>query len=360
MNYLDKRKLIKSGYNLPILGFGAAPFMLSNNNVNNNSSAKTINSALNMGINYFDTAPWYGLGRSELRIGNILREMDRDKFILSTKVGRILKKTKPLEKSNVNYALWENEISTYDISLKFYVHFDYSYDGILRSYEDSMQRLGFSKIDMLVIHDLDFYYHKTEEKLNFYLNQLDKGGGWKALEELRSSGEISAIGVGVNGDGLIPYFIPRFDIDFFLVAMRYTLLKQNVLSNDFPLCKKHNVNVVIGSPYQSGILATGLKGNDQFEFGEGPTYNYKKPRQEIIEKIKVIQNICDDFKVNIGAVSLQFPLLHPSVVSVIPGVINEQQIKSNIENLSVPIPKDLWKQLVKHSIIREDSPTEYF
>ena len=105
MNYLDKRKLIKSNYELPILGFGAAPFMLSNNNINNDSSAKTINSALNMGINYFDTAPWYGLGRSELRLGNILREMDRDKFILSTKVGRILKKTKPLEKPNVDYAL---------------------------------------------------------------------------------------------------------------------------------------------------------------------------------------------------------------------------------------------------------------
>ena len=142
--------------------------------------------------------------------------------------------------------------------------------------------------------------------------------------------------------------------------MRYTLLKQNVLTKDFPLCEKHNVNVVIGSPYQSGILATGLKGNDEFEFGEGPTYNYKKPKQEIIEKMKIIQEICDDFKINIGAVSLQFPLLHPSVVSVIPGVINEQQIKSNIENLSVPIPKDLWKQLVKHSIIRDDSPTEYF
>ena len=200
MHYLSKRKLIKSKFEVPIMGFGAAPLMMSNKDINNHSSETTINGALGLGINYFDTAPWYGLGRSELRIGNVLREIDRDKFILSTKVGRILKKTEPIDKPYIEYAHWNDEIRSYDKSLKFHVHFDYTYDGILRSYEDSMQRIGFGKFDMLVIHDLDFYYHNTEEKVNFYLDQLDAKKGWKALEELRNSGEISAIGVGINGD----------------------------------------------------------------------------------------------------------------------------------------------------------------
>ena len=350
MNYLDKRILKKSNFKLPILGFGAAPIGVSNENISNISSEKLIKTSIDSGINYFDTAPWYGLGRSEHRIGNTLREIDRNKFILSTKVGRILKKNKPVTKPNTEYAFWKNQNDHYGKSLKFYIKFDYSYDGILRSYEDSMQRIGFSKIDMLVVHDLDFFYHGNEENLNFHLDQLDKQKGWKALEELRSSGEISAIGVGINGDGLIPYFIPRFDVDFFLVAMRYTLLKQKVLSVDFPLCEKHDVGIIIGSPYQSGILAQGLSGIT-------PTYNYRKPSNEVINKIKIIEKICKDFDVNIGAVSLQFPLLHPSVVSVIPGMINKDQIKSNIENLNKAIPTELWKELIKKSIILEESPT---
>ena len=352
MNYLDKRKLKKSNFELPILGFGGSPIKVSDESITNTSTEKLINYSLNLGVNYFDTAPWYGLGRSEIRIGNALREIDRNKFILSTKVGRILKKNKPTTKPRAEYAFWENENQHFDQSLKFYVKFDYSYDGILRSYEDSMQRIGFSKIDMLVIHDLDFFYH-GEENFKFYLDQLDKKKGWKALEELRSSGEISAIGVGINGDGLIPYFIPKFDVDYFLVAMRYTLLKQKILSEELPLCEKYRAGVIIGSPYQSGILAVGMS-------GMSPTYNYRKPSQEIINKIKIIEKICKDFEVNIGAVSLQFPLLNPSVVSVIPGMINENQVKANIENLAKPIPKELWIELKKHSIIKEESPITVF
>ena len=352
MNYLDKRKLEKSNFELPILGFGASPIKVSNESITNTSAENLINYSLNLGINYFDTAPWYGLGRSEHRIGNALREIDRNKFILSTKVGRILATNKPATKPLAEYAFWDDENKPFEGSLKFYVKFDYSYDGILRSYEDSIQRIGFSKIDMLVIHDLDFFYH-GEENFNFYLDQLDKQNGWKALEELRSSGEISAIGVGINGDGLIPYFIPKFDVDYFLVAMRYTLLKQKILSEELPLCEKHKAGVIIGSPYQSGILAAGLS-------GVSPTYNYRKPSKEIINKIKIIEKICKDFEVNIGAVALQFPLLHPSVISVIPGMINETQVKVNIENLAKPIPKELWTELKKQSIIEEESPTDVF
>ena len=174
MNYLDKRKLEKSNFELPILGFGASPIKVSNESITNTSAENLINYSLNLG----------------------------NKFILSTKVGRILEKNKPATKPLAEYAFWDDENKPFEGSLKFYVKFDYSYDGILRSYEDSIQRIGFSKIDMLVIHDLDFFYH-GEENFNFYLDQLDKQNGWKALEELRSSGEISAIGVGINGDGLI-------------------------------------------------------------------------------------------------------------------------------------------------------------
>ena len=155
---------------------------------------------------------------------------------------------------------------------------------------------------------------------------------------------------------MIPYFIPKFDLDFFLVAMPYTLLRQNVLDYDFPLCEKMNVQVIIGSPYQSGILATGVDETSTFEFGRGATYNYKKPREEIILKVQKIQHICSNHNINIGSAAIQIPLMHPSVVSVIPGMISESHVSSNIENLKNEISKDLWLELKKEKIIREDSP----
>ena len=157
---------------------------------------------------------------------------------------------------------------------------------------------------------------------------------------------------------MIPYFIPKFDLDFFLVAMPYTLLKQNVLDYDFPLCEKMNVQVIIGAPYQSGILATGVDEKSTFELGSPvrATYNYKKPREEIILKVKKIQQICSNHNINIGSAALQFPLMHPSVVSVNPGMIAESHVSSNIENLKNEISTDLWLELKKEKIIREDSP----
>ena len=131
------------------------------------------------------------------------------------------------------------------------------------------------------------------------------------------------------------------------------LSSATIFSKLLVTCWKHKAGVIIGSPYQSGILAAGLS-------GVSPTYNYRKPSKEIINKIKIIEKICKDFEVNIGAVSLQFPLLHPSVVSIIPGMINENQVKANIENLAKPIPKELWKELKKQSIIEEESPTDLF
>ena len=358
MNYKEKRQLKKSGFELPILGHGCAPFTLSNDFFNNGIAAKVIRFSLQKGINHFDTAPWYGAGRSELRVGNTLREINRDNFIISTKVGRVLQK--PLFPENAKLNRWPQEIKNnpWEFGLKFNIKFDYTYDGIMRSYEDSIQRLGFSKIDLLVIHDLDFHYHKTEENVQNFIKDLEINGGWKALEGLRASGEISAIGAGINQDKMIPYFIPKFDLDFFLVAMPYTLLKQNVLDYDFPLCEKMNVQVIIGAPYQSGILATGVDEKSTFELGSPvrATYNYKKPREEIILKVKKIQQICSNHNINIGSAALQFPLMHPSVVSVIPGMIAESHVSSNIENLKNEISTDLWLELKKEKIIREDSP----
>jgi D-threo-aldose 1-dehydrogenase len=226
------------------------------------------------GIRYFDTAPWYGRGQSEHRFGRFLYRQPRADFILSTKVGRILKA--PLHPKSFETGFWTG-------GLHFDHVFDYSYDGIMRAYEDCLQRLGMNRIDLLVIHDLDFWHHGVEAKVQAYLGQLATSG-WRALDELRSAGLIKGIGAGINELGMIPRFLDLVDLDFFLVALRYTLMEHDTLDEELPYCERRDVGIVIGGVFSSGIMATGPV--------PGAKYNYADATPEVIEKVRRIEAVC--------------------------------------------------------------------
>ena len=224
--------------------------------------------------------------------------------------------------------------------------FDYGYDGVMRSFEDSLQRLGINRVDVLLIHDLDPWDHNPAT-LNAYFVEL-KTSGWRALAELREAGIIGGIGAGFNSMGSIPRFLDLFDMDFFLLAMRYTLLEQEVLETEFPLCEKRGVGIIVGAGFNSGILATGAV--------KGAMYNYAPAGPDILERVRKIEAVCARHHVPLPAAALQFPLGHPIVASIIPGAISRANVEKNIAAFRHPIPADLWAELKHEKLIRADAP----
>jgi D-threo-aldose 1-dehydrogenase len=338
MNPTETRILGKSGVALTQLGFGGAGLGELFVKVDEATAAATLKAAWDEGIRYFDTAPFYGLGLSEIRTGRFLDNQPRDEFVLSTKVGRWF--FPPVKPTEFKSDFWIG-------GLKFeHVH-DYSYDGIMRAYEQSHMRLGMNRIDLLVIHDLDFWFHKTEAKVAAYLSQLFSSG-WRALDELRSHGLIRGIGAGINELGMMPRFLDALDMDFFLVALRYTLLEQETLVSELPYCQRRNVGVVIGGVYNSGITATGAVA--------GAKYNYADATPEIMERVGRIEAVCKANSVPLAAAALQFPLGHPSVAAVIPGAIHPDQVRQNVANFRHPIPAALWSDLKSQGLLAADAP----
>jgi D-threo-aldose 1-dehydrogenase len=220
---------------------------------------------------------------------------------------------------------------------------------VLRSYEDSLMRLGLTTIDALLIHDLDLRHQKTEAGVAAGFHQLDAGDGHAALAELKAAGEIRAIGAGINHTGMIPRFLERFEIDFFLVAMPYTLLDQPALAAELPLCLERGVSVVIGAVFASGILARGP--------AEGALYAYKPAEREVIERTRRIDAVCARHGVPLAAAALQFPLHHPAVASVIPGPNSPGQVRANLLHMRRAIPTDLWAELKAERLLDPAAPT---
>jgi|TARA_Y100000294_G_scaffold174260_1_gene191977 D-threo-aldose 1-dehydrogenase len=319
------------------MGFGAAPIGNFLKPIDEEVSATMITEAFNFGLNYFDTAPYYGNGLSEVRLGSALRWMERDSYIVSSKVGRILK---PKLRKDIDFTPWVN-------GLPFEIEYDYSYDGVMRSYEDSLQRMGIERYEIAFIHDIDIFTHGPEEQKVHFNNAMN--GAYKALLKLREEGIIKAIGVGVNEWQVCYEALKMGDFDCFLLAGRYTLLEQDSLDEFFPLCEKRNVAVVIGGGYNSGILATGSK--------KGAKYNYAPAPEHIHEKVREIENCCRVYEVTLAAAALQFILAHPNVPTVIPGTRTVDQLKQNIELIDEKIPLDFWKSLKQQNLIREDAPT---
>ncbi len=334
-----RRSLGKSGVELTQLGQGGASYASLFHTVSETDAYETIRAAWDAGIRYFDTSPWYGRGLSELRTGAGLRYEPRDEYVISSKIGRWLKAQE--RGSGTDLGPWE-------APAEFDVVFDYSYDGIMRAYEQSQLRLGLPWYDIAVIHDLDNLYHQPDTKLQAYFDQLSISG-WRAIEELRRHGLIKAIGAGINDRALIPRFLDLFDVDFFLISMQYTLLRMDVLEQEFPDCAERGVGLIIGTPFQSGILAKGTR--------EGGRADYEPASAEIISQVERIEAVCARHDVPLPAAALQFGLGHPSVASVIPGARSAAQVERNVAHFRHAIPADLWAELKHEGLLREDAPT---
>ena len=339
MDPIARRRLGRTQVEVTQLGFGGAGLGDLFEVIPEAQAAATLQAAWDAGIRYYDTAPWYGLTQSEHRFGRALYRQPRRDFVLSTKVGRTMHAVHDAE--TYDRGMWSG-------GLPFRVRFDYSYDGVMRSFEDSLQRLGLARIDLLLIHDLDIGYHRTSARVEALLTELHNGGA-RALAELRADGRIGGFGAGINVLGMIPRFLDLIDVDFFLVALPYTLLDQPVLDSEFPRCAERGIGLVIGAVFASGILATGAV--------QGARYAYAVATPEMLAKVARIEAVCERHGVPLAAAALQFPFGHPSVASVIPGGLAPEHVTRNVAAFRHPIPPALWAELKHEGLLRADAPT---
>jgi D-threo-aldose 1-dehydrogenase len=334
-----RRKVGATGLDLPVFGFGSAPIGELYDYVDEADSRATLDAAWDTGVRFFDTAPWYGRGLSEHRLGAFLRTKPRTEFQITTKVGRTLHRPKDLK--TFSRAPWTG-------GLNFEVNFDYSYDGVMRSYEQALQRLALDTVDALVIHDLDVLIHGDPDLVITYERQLIDGGGIRALKELKASGDILAYGMGINISEALLTTATRVDLDFALVAMPYTLLDQSTLHTGMANLLRRGVSVIIGAPYASGILVTGSQ--------DGAKYAYGKASPEVQAKVRGIEASCRAHGVTLPAAALQFVLAHPAVVSVIPGAARASEVRQNVALLGDAIPAAFWADLKAKVLIDPDAP----
>ena len=339
LSSLECRSLARTGIAVSALAFGGAPLGNLSKRVDEVAAGEAVRAALAGGITLFDTAPWYGLGLSEHRLGHLLRQVSRDRFVISTKVGRVL--------SPLGRAAPTPVDSPWKEPLPFRPRFDYSATGIQRSYEDSLMRLGLGSVDLLVIHDLDPTHHGPDG-VAARLAELE-AGGWATLERLRSSGEIRGIGAGVNETGMIRPLLKRFDLDFFLVAMPYTLLDQALLGDEMERCVERGVGLLIGSPYASGILAKGTQSPGRYGYGSPPAL--------VVERVRRLETVCRRHGVALRAAALQFPLGHPLVAAVVAGATSAAQVQDNLAMMAAAIPVEMWDELKDKGLIRPETLT---
>jgi D-threo-aldose 1-dehydrogenase len=338
MNPLSKRTLGKSGVEVTVLGFGGGMLGEHFRRLTEADAQRTVEAAYQIGLTLFDTSPHYGHGVSEQRIGLVLRQHPRESYVLSTKVGRYLAPPtaeRPLDRSPYVGGLDFNEV------------FDYTRDGTLRAIDQSMARLGISTIDCLIIHDVDVWTHGTEQAYQAKFKEA-MDGSYRVLHELREQHVIRAIGVGVNEVRVCMAFATAGDFDFFDLAGRYTLLEQGGLDDFLPLCEKRNIGIMLGGPYNSGILATGAVA--------GATYNYVPAPPDIMDRVRRIETVCRRHSVPLAAAALQFPLGHPSVTSMIPGTTSAANVERNFRCMSHPIPAGLWAELKHENLLDERAP----
>ena len=318
------------------LGFGGAPLGNMHRVLSEVESEATVRAAWDAGLRYFDTAPLYGHGLSETRIGRALAGEARDHFLVSTKVGRVLEPCAPGEEAG----------GIYHATPPLKVRFDYTHDGVLRSFEASLGRLGLDRVDVLYVHDLEPRTHGSAQAYETRWRELTDGGGWRALDELRRSGAVGALGLGVNEAAPCERLLAELDPDLFLLAGRYTLLEQAPLHGLLPACERRGVGVVIGGPFNSGVLARA-----------GGTFNYAAAPADVLAQVERLRGVCDRFDVPLPAAALQFVAAHPAVVSVIPGGQTPQEVAANAAMMGAAIPADLWTALQSEGLIERAAPT---
>ena len=334
------RFVTPKGAELPFtrLGFGTAPLGNFNRVLTDPEAEAVVQAAWDAGMRFFDTAPLYGHGLSAMRLGRVLKDNPRDDYLLATKVGRYLVPCRPGEEDSGIFLNVPPFARVYD----------YSYDGVMRSFEQSQQRLGIDRFDILFVHDVDALNHGSRAGSEARLQELMDLGGWRALDQLRSSGAVAAIGAGVNEWEPCEWLLNHADPDLFLLAGRYTLLEQAPLDGFLPHCQARGVGIVLGGPYNSGILARGPRDDATFNYGPAPA--------EVIERVKRIDAVCRRFGVPMVAAALQFPGAHPSVVSVIPGAMSLDEMQSNLDADAVVIPPALWDALRAEGLLHPAAP----
>jgi D-threo-aldose 1-dehydrogenase len=307
------------------LGLGTAPLAGLFEEVPEPQALAVIERSWDAGMRFYDTAPLYGHGLAERRVGNVLREKPRDEFTLASKVGRLLRADAPPEPGQAFRG-------TPPVNPVF----DFSYDGVMRSVEESLERLGLDRIDILHIHDPDHHYSEALE------------GAYKALDKLRSDGVISAVGAGMNQAEMLTRFAREANFDCFLLAGRYTLLDQVALKELLPLCLKKGVAIIAGGVYNSGILA---------DPKPGAHYNYEAAPPELLERAQRIHAVCARHGVPIKAAAIQFPLGHPAVTCVVVGCRSVAQLDESIAMFEIEIPPAMWAELKQEALLAPDVPT---
>jgi D-threo-aldose 1-dehydrogenase len=334
-------RLGNGGLDFTELGFGSAPLGNLYRSISEEEAQAVLEAAWEGGIRYYDTAPLYGLGLSETRLNRFLRGKRRDDYVLSTKVGRLLQACAPEERTGIG--------KFFDTPSRREVY-DYSRDGVMRSFEASLERLGVDRIDILFAHDLDIFTHGSKQASDARIEEF-MASGYDALASLRDQGVIKAIGAGINEWEVAQTLAERGDFDFFLLAGRYTLLEQEALNSFLPLCERRGIGIVLGGPYNSGILATGAK--------PGAMYNYSEAPPEILQRVERIEAVCARHGVRLIETALRFPFAHPSVVSVIPGGQRVSEVVSNLELMTADIPAAFWQDLKAEGLLHPAAPTPW-
>jgi D-threo-aldose 1-dehydrogenase len=318
-----QRRRLRNGLALTELGLGVAQFGNLYRETTDEQAESAVDAAWNSGIRYFDTAPHYGLGLSERRLGRLLAQKPRDEFVISTKVGRLLVP---------NPGATGLDTEGFAVPATTKRQLDYSWDGVLRSLEESLKRLGLDRVDILYIHDPDDYWQQASTE------------AVPALVELREQGVIGAIGVGMNQSELPARFVKESDIDLVMLAGRYTLLEQGALDELLPLAEERQVGIVIAGVYNSGLLAANRPPADAH-------YDYEAAPADLIARANRLADACERHGVTLPQAALQYPLHHPAVVSVVVGARDAGQVAGSVERYSANIPQELWVDLKAEGLI---------
>ncbi len=361
MDIKSLRNVGKSDLAITPLGFGGGT--IGSPEVSNEASLETVAAAWACGVRYYDTAPWYGIGRSERRLGLALSGIaERAEYRINTKVGKTLLPEPVRDEANKTLSPGGQVRTVRDSLSGFRVDFNYSHDRIMAQHHDSLQRLGLSSVDSLTIHDIDYGYH-SQEQLERHLDELsrDGGGGAGALENLREAGAIKAIGCGCNLESrnadswlggeheeLCERIADLVDLDFFVVAGAYTLLETRALRRILPLCQERGIGVIAAAPYASGWLATQ---------SQSATYMYGPAPSDIVARSQRMRTICQDHDVPLAAAALQFTLAHPTVAAAIPGAKTAEETTQNRRHLDAVIPATVWKTFKAEGLLDPRAPT---